>query len=424
MTATAPPDRFTPPVPAPDDPVGLAVPAPPPGWPAPPDPAVFSGPAGQIVAVLAPHTEADPVALLVSLLVGFGSVIGSEPHYRVGPTAHRTNEFTVLVGPSGAGRKGSSWDAVEAILAGVDPAWAHHRVVSGLSSGEGLIWHLRDRDDGLTPDRRLLVLEPEYASVLKAVARESSTLSPVVRNAWDHRVLQVITKHDPARASDAHLSIVAHITADELLRHVGATEIANGFLNRFLLICVRRARLLPEGGQPDPATITTARRALTDAANFASWAQHVRMDDGARATWWQTYPHLSATRPGLWGAATARAEAHVVRLALIYALLDQKTRITITHLQAALALWDYAARSALYLFGDSLGDPIADEIRRALAEHPDGLTRSDLRDLFSRNRTRAEIGRALDLLAGAGLARPTTRREQGRPTERWTPTSP
>jgi hypothetical protein len=403
-----------------DAPVVLAVPEPPLGWPAPPERAVFSGLAGEIVASLAPHTEADPVAILVSLLVGFGSVVGSEPHYRVGPTAHRSNEFAVLVGPSGAGRKGSSWDAVEAILARVDPHWADQRVVSGLSSGEGLIWHLRDRDDGIAAERRLLVLEPEYASVLKAISRETSTLSPVVRNAWDHRALQVITKHDPARASDAHVSIVAHITADELLRHVGVTEIANGFLNRFLLICVRRSRLLPEGGQPDPATIATLSGTLADVAGRAGSAKQLHMDQKARALWWQAHPRLSATRPGLWGAATARAEAHVVRLAVLYALLDNKARITTTHLRAALGLWNYAARSALYIFGDSLGDPMADDIRRALAEHPDGLTRSELRDLFSRNRTRADIGRALDLLAGAGLARSHIRRDRGRPIERWT----
>lgn len=122
----------------------------------------------------------------------------------------------------------------------------------------------------------------------------------------------------------------------------------------------------------------------------------------------------------MWGAATARAEAHVVRLALIYALLDQRARISPTHLRAALAVWDHAARSALHVFGDTLGDPMADDIRRALAEHPDGLTRSELRDLFSRNRSRAEIGRALDLLAGAGLAHSDTQRDQGRPVERWT----
>lgn len=413
------PHLFDPPLQAWKGAVALPAPPPPPGWPTSPNPAAYTGLAGQIVAALAPHTEADPVAILVSLLIGFGSLIGRAANYRVGPTAHRANEFAVLIGPSGAGRKGSSWDMVEAILAEVDPIWAQLRVVSGLSSGEGLIWHLRDHDEGIASDQRLLVLEPEYASVLKAIARDSNTLSPVVRNAWDHRPLQVLTKHDPARASDAHLSIVAHVTADELLRHVGATEIANGFLNRFLLIAVRRSRLLPDGGQLDSATITTLTETLKDVAEHARCTGQLHLDQKARALWWQHYPHLSAARPGLWGAATARAEAHTVRLALIYALLDNKPRISVTHLKAALAVWDYAARSALYIFGDNLGDPMADEIRRALSEHPDGLTRSELRDLFSRNRTRAEIGRALNLLAGAGLARSHTQREQGRPTERW-----
>lgn len=389
------------------------------GWPHPPDPVAFTGVAGEVVAAIAPHTEADPVAILASLLVAFGSLVGPDPRYQVGATAHRANEFVVLVGPSGAGRKGSSWDAVEMLVGMVDRHWASDRVVSGLSSGEGLIWHLRDRDDGLTPDRRLLVLEAEFASVLKAGAREANTLSPVVRNAWDHRVLQVITKHDPARASDAHVAIIGHITADELVRHVGATEIANGFLNRFLLICVRRSRLLPEGGHLDPATLAPLADRLAQAIGFGSWVDRVTLDETARAIWWERYPALAGGRPGMWGAVTARAEAHVVRLALIYALLDRKGRISPTHLRAALAVWDYAARSALHVFGDSLGDPIADEIRRALAEHPGGLTRTELRDLFSRNRSRAEIGRALDLLAGAGLAQPHVARDRGRPSERW-----
>jgi hypothetical protein len=419
MTGIAQRGLFDPPAPAP---AALPGPPPPDGWPAPLDPIALTGLAGQVVAAVAPHTEADPAAIVASLLVGFGSLVGPEPRYLVGATAHRANEFMVLVGPSGAGRKGSSWDTVEALLGAVDAHFVKDRVVSGLSSGEGLIWHLRDRDDGIAADRRLLVLETEFASVLKAIARDTNTLSPVVRNAWDHRVLQVITKHDPARASDAHVSIIGHITADELVRHVTATEIANGFLNRFLLICVRRSRLLPEGGHLDPTQLAPLAARLAQAARFASWAQHISLDDDARQLWWQRYPALSAARPGMWGAATARAEAHVVRLATIYALLDQRTRISITHLRAALAVWDYAARSALHVFGDSLGDPMADDIRHALTEHPQGLTRTELRDLFNRNRTRAQIGRALDLLVGAGLAQTHTRTDRGRPLQHWTAT--
>src|SRR3954451_14479263 len=52
---------------------GLAAPV---GWPAPPAPAAYTGLAGEIVAAIAPHTEADPVALLAQLLVAFGAAAG------------------------------------------------------------------------------------------------------------------------------------------------------------------------------------------------------------------------------------------------------------------------------------------------------------------------------------------------------------
>ena len=388
-------------------------------WPAPPAPAAFCGLAGELVAAIAPSTEADPVAVLVQLLVGAGSILGRGPHYQVGASRHRANEFVVLVGPSGSGRKGSSWDVVEAVLAEVDRPWATGRVVSGLSSGEGLIWHLRDTEHGPAPDPRLLVLEPELASVLKAASREANTLSPVLRNAWDGKSLQVITKHDPARASAAHVSIVGHITADELCRHISGTEAVNGFLNRFLLVAVRRARLLPEGASPDHARLAPLVARLRQAVTSHRSADRLGLDDEARAIWWELYPALSAGRPGLLGAVCGRAEAHVVRLALLYALFDDQAAIGAAHLRAGLALWDYAARSAAFVFGDSLGDPVADEINRAVREHPDGLTRSQIRDLFARNRPKAQIDRALGLLVGAGALNRHVLGGAGRPTEVW-----
>ncbi|MGH9055909.1 MAG: DUF3987 domain-containing protein [Acidimicrobiales bacterium] len=388
-------------------------------WPAPPAPEAFCGLAGEVVAAIAPFTEADPVAILVQLLVGVGSILGPGPHYQVGATRHRANEYVVLVGPSGSGRKGSSWDAVEAVLGALDRPWTAGRVVSGLSSGEGLIWHLRDREDGPAPDPRLMVIEPELASVLKAASRETNTLSPVLRNAWDGKALQVITKHDPARASTAHVSIVGHITSDELVRYISATEAANGFLNRFLLIAVRRARLLPEGALFDHAALAPLTARLADAIASNRAARPLGLNEDARAIWWDIYPHLSTGRPGMLGAICGRAEAHVVRLALLYALLDRQDAIGAAHLRAALALWDYAARSAAFIFGDSLGDPIADEINRAISEHPGGLTRSQIRDLFARNRPKAQIDRALHLLAGAGTVNRHLLDGPGRPTEVW-----
>ena len=87
-----------------------------------------------------PHTEADPAALLVQLLVAFGSLIGRGPHYLAEADRHFTYIFAVIVGRTAKGRKGTSWGQVKAMADGIDNAWATGRVLTGLSSGEGLIW--------------------------------------------------------------------------------------------------------------------------------------------------------------------------------------------------------------------------------------------------------------------------------------------
>jgi hypothetical protein len=81
-------------------------------------------------------------------------------------------------------------------------------------------------------------------------------------------------------------------------------------------------------------------RRLTAAVDFARKTERVRWDDQGREKWHAVYPDLSEGKPGLLGAVTSRAEAQVVRLAMLYTLLDQKDRIGEEQLQAALAVWE------------------------------------------------------------------------------------
>lgn len=392
----------------------------PPGWPDPPDPAVFCGLAGAIVETIAPHTEADPVAVLGQLLVAAGSIIGRGAHFEIEATRHHPNEFVVVVGDSAKARKGSSWDHVARLLAGIDTGFAT-RTHTGLSTGEGLIWAVRDpagADPG-APDRRLLVVETEFASVLKATNRDINTLSPVLRNAWDGRPLQTLTRTSPARATNPHVAVIGHITATELSAQLNTVEVANGFLNRFILLACRRVRLLPEGGHPDPLAGTGLDRQLTKAIAHAQHAGQVRFDPDARVAWWNTYPQLSQAETGLAGSICARAEAHVIRLALIYALLDCQTAIGNNHLTAALALYDYARRSAHWALGTASGDPLAEQIHAALTASPNGLTRTQIRDLFHRNQPAQAIDTALATLTQAGRARHQRHHTNGRPANIW-----
>ena len=402
-------------------PRALPVPPPPAGWPAPPQQAAYHGLPGEIVSRIAPHTEADPAAILTQLLVCCGALIGRDAYFQVEATRHHPNEFLVLVGDSAKARKGSSLDHVTRLLAHADPAF-NSRLSTGLSSGEGLIWRVRDpqgQDPGAV-DKRLLVIEPEFATVLKSSGRELSTLSPTLRSAWDGRPLALLTRTAPARATEAHISIIGHITQTELRRHTTTVEITNGFLNRFVFAAVRRVRLLPEGGDPDPLKGTGLGRYLTTVLTHARTAGKVTLSPAARELWWQIYPQLTQPADGLLGQLTARAEAHVVRLALLYTLLDGQKTIAPEHLHPALALWHYGSRSAAWALGQATGDPLAEHIHTALLRSPDGLTRTQIRDLCQRNLPADRVEHALHALAAGGRAHQTRTLTGGRPAEVWT----
>ena len=250
-------------------------------WPAPVGEQALHGPAGEFVLRTEPHSEAHPMALLSQFLVAFGCACGRGAYYQVEADRHYTNEFVVLVGPTATGRKGSSWGHVRRLLADSDPAFSGC-LAGGLSSGEGLIAQVRDpadEDDGQAPaDKRRLVVEPEFAQTLKVLAREGNTLSAIVRQAWDGEPLQTIVRNDPLRATGASIGIVGHITRDELLRYLTATELANGFANRFLLIAVKRSKLLPFGGALDGARFAEIRDSVRLALRFAQATSpdHVR----------------------------------------------------------------------------------------------------------------------------------------------------
>lgn len=401
-------------------------------WPNPLGEAARYGLAGEFVQILEPHTEADPAALLLQFLVQVGNLIGRGPHFLAEADQHFPNLFLTLVGVTAKGRKGSAEGHVRRLLQSLDPAWATHRIMSGLSSGEGLIHAVRDprlrvvhgavevEDEGVS-DKRLLIVEPEFGSVQRVLRREGNTLSPILRQAWDSGILRVLTKHSPNVATNAHISLVAHVTKTELLKHFDSVEAAGGLANRFLWASVQRSKVLPEGGRLSSLDWESFTRRLSDVVTFAGslGTTAINRDADARHLWYHVYGDLSEGRPGLLGAVTSRAEAQVMRLALIYALLDQSSEICLHHLFAALEVWRFCFDSARYIFGDASGDPVADGILRALRDRPDGMTRSELRELFGHHRRAEEIERGLTTLAELGLARFERELTTGRPAERW-----
>jgi hypothetical protein len=386
----------------------------------------FHGLAGEIVREIEPHSEADPAAILVQFLAAFGNAAGRGPGFRVEASRHHANLFVGIVGETAAARKGSSLGQALYLIKRADPEWAR-QVKSGASSGEGLIWEVRDpseargrqEEDPGADDKRLLLVETELASPLERMTGAGNTLSPMLRLGWDGDKLDTLVKNNRATATDAHLSVIGHITADELQRKLTATEQANGFANRFLWVFARRSKLLPRGGNIESVNWKPYRQRLEAALSSSSSRGNIDFTERAWSLWEEVYGALSNVPPGMLGAATARAAAQVRRLALIYALLDRKKSVTPDHLRAALAVWRYAADSAALLFGNALGDPTADTLLLHLRAKPEGLTRKAIHDAFSRHRTADEIDRALKVLSERGLASFEKEPTGGRPAMRW-----
>ncbi len=401
--------------------------------------AALYGLPGEIVRAVEAYTEADPVAVLVNILVAFGNLVGRGPGFLVENTRHHLNLFAVLVGPTGQGRKGQAWSTPRRLCQLVDEEWATTRCVEGLSSGEGLIFSVRDPiyrternrktgqtesvlvDEGVA-DKRLLSVEGEFSQVLKVGTREGNILSPTIRRAWDGAdVLSPLVKTNPIKATGAHISIIGHITQEELLRHLTETDAANGWCNRFLWLLVRRSKYLPDGTPPERELIQGLAAKLGTAVAFAKRGGNMARDEGATELWRNIYRPLSTPRPGLVGAVCGRAEAQVMRLAAIYALLDGSFAIRKGHLLAALAVWDYCEQSALAIFGDKLGDWVADTCLEAIRQAgAKGLTQTALHSVFDRHLGGGRLRAALQSLSALGLI--VARQGEatgGRPVTRW-----
>lgn len=401
-------------------------------WPGPLDEAAYHGPAGEIVRRIEPATEADPAALLACFLIAFGNCCKRRVYFLADGARHHLNLFGVLVGETSKGRKGTSWARIRTLFCEIAQHWADTCVKGGLSSGEGLIWQVRDpifgvndageticKDPGVD-DKRLMIVEAEFASVLRAVERSGNTLSEIIRRAWESGKLQALTKNSPAKATDAHVSIIGQITTAELRRYLDRTDVANGFGNRFLWCCVRRSKCLPEGGYLDDDAFADLTPKIADALDFASHERRLQRNADAKALWANIYPQLSEGKSGMVGELTGRAEAQVMRLAAVYAVLDCSPLITVEHLTAAVALWEYCEASVRWCFGDASGDPTADAITEALRAAGDqGMTRTEVSALFGRNVDASKLTRALATLKMRGLAHEADVQTGGRPAERW-----
>jgi hypothetical protein len=391
--------------------------------------AALHGFVGTFVETIGPHTEAPTVGMISQVLAATGMIVGDGVTTYAGDIQPaRVN--VVLVGRTGRGRKGTSFSHVDRVLrrlpgVGARQIW-QMQCVRGLSSGEGLINAVADRKElneetgkieTVRVEKRLFVIEQEFAKVLAQADRSGNILSHVLRESFECGHLQTLTRESPLRADGAHIVVVGHITPDELRKRLTELEMANGFANRFLWLYVESDKMLPDAKPVPDEVLTALAKEWGEILKFARTLKALERDGETAELWRRVYPALCSDRPGLRGAILGRAETIVTRLSLVYAILDKSAQIRRAHLEAALALWQYSVESVAILFPNKTGDSVSDRLLEILQSGP--MAKAEIFKHLAK--PVAEINAALAALESAGRIHNSQHKPggRGRPAEVW-----
>ncbi|MBA9002700.1 DUF3987 domain-containing protein [Thermomonospora cellulosilytica] len=410
--------------------------------------AMFSGLLGRVVREIHPYTEGDPVGVLATLLSAFSAAVGHRPHVSIGSSRHPLLIWTMLIGRTSLGRKGTATSAAMDIVERISVDFTERHLLYGSpSSGAGLVGKLEamareagwyddepdaDSEPELLPGFPALMIEEEWAKVMRR-SRIDDALGQNLRTAWQGNTLSVIVKRksDCATVKDSHLAIVGHITPDEFRANLSAADVAGGTFNRFLPVFVQRCQSLPLADEMPERLADGLAEELRAAVARARRCGRIGLDDEAREYWRdELYDRLTALSTGseLIEAFAGRALPYTRRLAALYALADGRSTISALDLRSAESFIRYVIASVEHIMAagtfspprkarPSAADPhITHKILEALiAAHPSALSRSDLLAKIKNIGSTADLENSLAAL-GDDLQTTVSRLRGGRPS--------
>jgi len=391
-----------------------------------PDPACLYGLVGDIAKAGSDNTEANPYAVAMSALAYLGTAIGRGPHVCIGDDWHHGNGFFLHVGRSARGRKGTAKKLIQRIAKRIKEASEYHAPQihrGGLSSREGLAFMIhdgyRDGKDEVPAinDKRLMIIESEFANVLHQSKRDGNTLSSALRDSWDGTSIKPAIKGQKMWASNPHITLMGDVTPSELLALMNGRELSNGFANRFLMIWA-------EGGVKNAfpqfthtSTVNDLAERIIDVLSFTGADRHAERDtmrmtfspEASKRYATLYYGELNDRSSGerIAGLLDRRAPV-LIRLAMIFALTDKSTVIEVHHLNAAMAWVRYWVDSVKFIFQTAMDEvstaqvsDVASKIITYLTDKGQATRWELTSDCFKNHTSKSQIDQALDdLLTG------------------------
>jgi len=382
------------------------------------------------IDIITPHSESSKMGLAFSFLTSLGNIIGRKIYHKVESDKHYSNLFMCLVGGTSTGRKGTSWGRVKSFFKLVDSDWVSQNIKGGLYNGVGLIHSVRDEkkeyskkekvevivDTGVI-DKRLLAVQTEFVTVLNLSKGDSNIISSVLRDAWDGGTLTTLIKNSRDIATNPHISIIGHITPTELNQSISKSDLSNGFANRFLWVFVEMTKELPFGGDLDDSELIPIAEKVKDIIKWVNSKNEIKMiwDEEAKGAWIECYSDLVKDFDGVLGTVTSRAAPQVLRLTILFAIMDKNKIMSKKHLESALILWRYSLQSADYIFGNNMNGKIQNKILVELENKKVSLTKTEIHKLFNNHIPKGDIDTSLSYLLQIGKISKRKEQTNGKP---------
>jgi hypothetical protein len=365
------------------------------------DAAAYHGLIGDYLHLVEGETEAHPAAIGAHLIPCVGTMLGRSVCYA--PDVQYPATYWAVVGPTSTAAKGAALKVALALIKEVRPEFLMRHSISGIGSGETLVYEMRDaegpEDDPV--ETRRIVLNAELSRVLKVVRKDGSILGDVLREAYDGLPLRHSAAQGKKRAvsSNHHLSIVGSITPRELRALTEELSILNGFSNRYLYAWATMATTLAFGGSIDRSRVIRLARevenrlAVVDRLPEVNGTRSYGFATERSPLWKEFY---DANRRGLsetpaLEAVTGRQVSHAARVALVYAALDGHSSISDDHVRAGIAWADYSLGTVLKVFTTGPAGRAGQLLEAIREKGTDGLDGVGQHDVFKRNLQPGEL---------------------------------
>ena len=396
---------------------------------------------GDFVELAYPTTIACREMLLYQMLPILGVLLGDAYYLPFGSDKHYPATFSLAIGKTSEG-KGQAKHHVEDAVRLVDPAWYKKDVHSNPASGEGLIRMLSTvtlNIGGNPRKNRVAIFNSEMVTTFNAAARRDSTLSGILRSAYDGDHIENFRsdKRNSFAAEDYILGFCGTITPQELRDVMPAIDWKNGSANRFLWCIGYKDKNLGRSAV-QPNFVDWAKRVQKIIhLNLDTQSSRINYSTSGADSWDAWECTLPEHNDDLLSESQARNKANCARIANLYAQLDErrlegwKPQIEDRHVEAAIEIVTRSRQSVEWYLTQAnqvqRPDSTATQddlikLKKAVAANGQNgapeITRKEISRLFSHKTT--EERDELCILAGLRTYTTESSEKGGKPTTIWT----